>query len=52
MASAAPAWLNGIGNDLLTEVHFWVMLGVCVQLIRFASPRTSMRSDAKCRASS
>jgi O-antigen ligase len=35
----AASLVNSIGNDLLSEVHFWVMLGVCVQLIRFA-PRS------------
>jgi hypothetical protein len=30
------SFFNGIGNNLLSEVHFWVMLGICVQLIRFA----------------
>jgi O-antigen ligase len=28
--------LNGLGNNLLGEIHFWLMLGLCVQFIRFA----------------
>jgi hypothetical protein len=30
--------LNGLGNNLLGEIHFWLMLGICVQFIRFAQP--------------
>ena len=30
--------VNGIGNDLVGEVHFWVFLGICVQCLRFSSP--------------
>jgi hypothetical protein len=32
----AASLVNSLGNELITEVHFWVMLGVCIQLIRFA----------------
>ncbi len=28
--------LNGLGNNLLAEIPFWLMLGVVVQMIRFA----------------
>jgi uncharacterized protein YhhL (DUF1145 family) len=30
------SFLNGLGNNLLGEVPFWIMLGVCVQLCRFS----------------
>lgn len=28
--------LNGLGNNLLGEIPFWIMLGICIQLVRFA----------------
>jgi hypothetical protein len=30
------SFLNGLGNNLLGEIPFWIMLGVSVQMIRFA----------------
>ncbi len=30
------ALLNGLGNNLVGEIHFWIMLGVCIQFVRFA----------------
>ena len=30
------SFLNGLGNNLLGEIPFWIMLGVTVQMIRFA----------------
>ncbi|TWT98627.1 O-antigen ligase family protein [Stieleria varia] len=32
----AVSMLNSLGNDMVGMIHFWVMLGVCVQFIRFA----------------
>ncbi len=28
--------LNGLGNNLVGEIHFWIILGICVQFVRFA----------------
>jgi O-Antigen ligase len=25
---------SGLGNHLISEVHFWVMLGICIQMVR------------------
>jgi O-Antigen ligase len=35
--------LMGLSTDLLIDVHFWVMLGVCVQFLRFAGPTDHLR---------
>jgi O-antigen ligase len=36
--------LNGLGNNLLGEIHFWLMLSICVQFIRFSDPVAALQS--------
>jgi hypothetical protein len=43
----AATLINGLGNELIAEVHFWVMLGVCIQLIRYAPQGQNINTNSE-----
>jgi hypothetical protein len=39
----AVSLVNGIGNDLIGEVHFWVFLGLSIQMLRLRYEELGLR---------